>query len=76
MGISDSLRRIPGVAAAEGALNGALATEQDLPITGYDKQRSEDIVAKLNGEAPWSGYDAQSVMAAADKVIDRGEDAR
>jgi hypothetical protein len=30
MSISDSARKIPGVAAAEGAITGALATEQDL----------------------------------------------
>ena len=38
MSISDSARKIPGVAAAEGAITGALATEQDLPIAGFDKQ--------------------------------------
>ena len=49
MSISDSARKIPGVAAAEGAITGALATEQDLPIAGYDKQTAEDIAARLNG---------------------------
>ena len=37
MSISDTARKIPGVAAAEGALTGALATEHDLPIAGYDE---------------------------------------
>ena len=49
MSISDSARKIPGVAAAEGAITGALATEQDLPIAGYDKHPAEAIAAKLNG---------------------------
>ena len=49
MSIADTARKIPGVAAAEGAVNGALATEQDLPITGYDKQTATDIQSKLNG---------------------------
>ena len=32
MSMADSARKIPGVAAAEGVITGALATEQDLPI--------------------------------------------
>lgn len=34
MSFSDSAREIPGVAAAEGAVLGATATEEDLPIKG------------------------------------------
>jgi hypothetical protein len=34
MSISESVRKIPGVAATQGAVSGALATEQDLPIAG------------------------------------------
>ena len=49
MSISDSARKIPGVAAAEGAVTGALATEEDLPITSYDKQSADDIASRLNG---------------------------
>ena len=49
MSISDSARKIPGVAAAEGAITGALATEQDLPITDYDKQTAAEITSRLNG---------------------------
>lgn len=49
MSISDSARKIPGVAAAEGALTGALATEQDLPIAGYDEHNAEDIASRLKG---------------------------
>jgi SpoVK/Ycf46/Vps4 family AAA+-type ATPase len=48
-GIADAARKIPGVAAAEGAVTGALATEHDLPIKDYDKQTAEDIASKLNG---------------------------
>lgn len=48
-GIADAARKIPGVAAAEGALTGALATEQDLPVRDYDKQTAGDIAGKLNG---------------------------
>ena len=49
MTISDSARRIPGVAAAEGAITGALATEGDLPITDYDKQTADGIAGRLKG---------------------------
>jgi hypothetical protein len=49
MSVSDKARKIPGVAAAEGAITGALATEQDLPIADYDKQSAEDIASRLNG---------------------------
>ena len=49
MSISDSARKIPGVAAADGAVTGAFATEQDLPITDYDKRTAEDIASRLNG---------------------------
>ena len=47
--MADAARKIPGVAAAEGAVTGALATEADLPITDYDKQNAEDIAGKLSG---------------------------
>ena len=49
MSIADKARKIPGVAAAEGAVTGALANEGDLPIANYDKQTADDIVAKLKG---------------------------
>ena len=47
MSISDSVRKIPGVAQAEGAVTGAFATEEDLPIADYDKQTADDIAARL-----------------------------
>lgn len=49
MSISDSVRKIPGVAQAEGAVTGAFATEDDLPIADYDKQSAEDIASRLKG---------------------------
>ncbi len=49
MSIADKVRRIPGMASAEGALTGAVATEQDLPIKNYDKQSAEEITSKLKG---------------------------
>lgn len=49
MTVSNTARKIPGVAAAEGAITGALATEQDLPISDYDKQSAGDIAEKLKG---------------------------
>jgi hypothetical protein len=48
-GIADAARKIPGVAAAEGVVTGALASEPDLPIRDYDKQSAESIARKLKG---------------------------
>jgi SpoVK/Ycf46/Vps4 family AAA+-type ATPase len=48
-GIADAARKVPGVAAAQGAVTGALATEEDLPIKDYDKVTAEDIAGKLKG---------------------------
>ena len=47
--IADAALKIPGVAATEGAITGALATEEDLPIKDYDKRSAEDIARKLKG---------------------------
>ncbi len=49
MSIADKVRKMPGVAAAEGAVTGAVATEQDLPIKDYDRQSADDIAGKLKG---------------------------
>ncbi|HEY5318972.1 MAG TPA: hypothetical protein VIJ20_13370 [Solirubrobacteraceae bacterium] len=49
MTIADKARKIPGVVAAEAALNGALASEHDLPIVDYDKQTAPEIAMKLEG---------------------------
>ncbi len=49
MSIADKARKLPGVAAAEGALTGAAASEKDLPIADYDKQTAQAIAAKLKG---------------------------
>ncbi|MBW3607156.1 MAG: ferritin-like domain-containing protein [Actinobacteria bacterium] len=40
-------RRVPGAAAAEGAAKGAVASEEDLPISGYDSLTAEQIVKQL-----------------------------
>lgn len=40
-------RRVPGVAQAEGAAKGAVASEEDLAIAGYDSLNADDIVARL-----------------------------
>ena len=49
MSFADKARKVPGVAAAEGAITGAVATEDDLPIADYDQQTAEDIAGRLNG---------------------------
>ena len=46
---SRQARKVPGVARAEGEIKGALASEEDLPIAGYDEQTASDIVDKLPG---------------------------
>jgi ferritin-like metal-binding protein YciE len=40
-------RRVPGVARAEGAAKGAVASAEDLPITNYEELSAEEIVGKL-----------------------------
>ncbi|MDQ3850394.1 MAG: DUF892 family protein [Actinomycetota bacterium] len=40
-------RKVPGVAQAEGQVKGAVASEEDLPIKGYDELNAEQITAKL-----------------------------
>ncbi|HEV2075061.1 MAG TPA: hypothetical protein VGR10_02370, partial [Thermoleophilaceae bacterium] len=40
-------RRVPGVTQAEGEAKGAVASEEDLPITGYDSKNAGEIVARL-----------------------------
>jgi hypothetical protein len=47
--MADTARKVPGVAAAQGAITGALASEEDLPIKDYDKQSAGDIASKLSG---------------------------
>lgn len=51
MSIRDSARKIPGVAAVEGLVTGAIAKEHDLPIPRYDAQSASDIAAQLKGLA-------------------------
>jgi hypothetical protein len=40
-------RRVPGVEPAEGEARGAVAREQDLPITNYDQLTVDEIVQRL-----------------------------
>ena len=49
MSIADHARKVPGVAAAEGAITGALAGAEDLPIKDYDKQTADDVAGRLKG---------------------------
>jgi uncharacterized protein (TIGR02271 family) len=42
-------RNVPGVARGEGAVKGAVASESDLAISGYDSLSANDIVEKLPG---------------------------
>jgi ferritin-like metal-binding protein YciE len=44
---SRQARRVPGVAQAEGAAKGAMASEEDLPIPEYDSLNADDIVGQL-----------------------------
>ena len=45
---SRQARKVPGVARAEGDVKGALASAEDLPISGYDDRTAEEIVARLS----------------------------
>ena len=40
-------RRVPGVTQAEGAAKGAVASEDDLPIPGYDSLNADEILERL-----------------------------
>ena len=44
---SRQARKLPGIARAEGELKGAVASQEDLAISGYDDLTAEEIVAKL-----------------------------
>lgn len=46
---ADKARKLPGVAKVEGAVNGAIADADDLPIPDYDKQSADDIARRLKG---------------------------
>lgn len=40
-------RKVPGVAQAEGQIKGAVASEDDLAIAGYDELTAEEVIGKL-----------------------------
>jgi len=61
-------RKVPGVARAEGQVKGAVASEGDLAIAGYDKLTVEEIVGKL---AELSQIDLAKVKAYERKTDDR-----
>ena len=42
-------RQAPGAARAEGAVKGAVAGEQDLPIAGYDALNADEVTGRLPG---------------------------
>jgi ferritin-like metal-binding protein YciE len=42
-------RKVPGVAAAEGQIKGAVAGEDDLAIAHYDGLTAEEVISKLPG---------------------------
>jgi uncharacterized protein YbcI len=45
--LRDAMRNIPGIAAAEAAITGALASASDLPIADYDQHTATDIASRL-----------------------------
>jgi ferritin-like metal-binding protein YciE len=45
---SRQARKVPGVAQAEGQVKGAVASQSDLAIAGYDKLTADEIIAKLS----------------------------
>lgn len=42
-------RKVPGVSQAEGGVKGAVASEEDLAIPGYDSKNASEIVSALTG---------------------------
>lgn len=42
-------RKVPGAAQAEGEVKGAVARQQDLAISGYDKLTADEVRSKLPG---------------------------
>jgi len=44
---SRQARKVPGVAQAEGEIKGMVASEDDLPITGYDDLNVDEVNSKL-----------------------------
>jgi hypothetical protein len=45
----EQIRRVPGVAGAEGAARGAVSTAADLPIADYDSLNVDLVTKKLQG---------------------------
>jgi ferritin-like metal-binding protein YciE len=64
-----SARKLPGVARAEGQVKGAVASERDLAISGYDKLNATEIISKL---ADLSQVDLAKVEAYERRTHKRG----
>lgn len=47
--LDHAARRIPGTAEAEGAVVGAFTSEEDLPISHYDKLTADEVTHRLPG---------------------------
>ncbi|MBV9818963.1 MAG: DUF892 family protein [Solirubrobacterales bacterium] len=47
--VARQARQVPGVAQAEGAVKAAAASEDDLPLSGYDGLTAEEITHRLPG---------------------------
>jgi hypothetical protein len=46
---AEQARRVPGAAAGEGEVKGAVATAEDLPVAGYDNLNVEEVNTRLDG---------------------------
>jgi ferritin-like metal-binding protein YciE len=40
-------RKVPGVATAEGSVRGVVASEEDLPVAGYDSLNAQEVVSRI-----------------------------
>jgi uncharacterized protein YbcI len=67
VGVRDAVRNIPGIAAAEAAITGALATASDLPITDYDQLTAADIASRQN-TAPNASYGSSMPTSASKRT--------
>jgi hypothetical protein len=65
---AEQARHVPGVAQAEGAVRGASAREQDLPIRNYDQLTASQVIRRLQG---LSAPDLRKIDAYERKHADR-----
>ena len=64
-------RKVPGVARAEGQAKGALASEGDLAIAGYDKLTAEEIVGQAGRAVADRPRQGQGLRAQERRPLDR-----